>query len=116
MLSEDHVIGKLSDERFASMSAKYDAEQQMLRQEIVTLEAALTADETQAGNIARFIAAVRRCPDIEELTPAIVHEFIEKVIVHEPEGKRKNRTQCVEIFFNGVGPIDTNRLLSRSSS
>ena len=106
---EDRVAGKLSDERYERMSVKYDDEQQTLRQELVTLEAALTADEAKAGTIDRFIANVRRCPDVQVLTPAIIHEFINRIIVHEPESKRKNRVQKVDIVFNGVGPIDTSR-------
>ena len=105
---EDNVVGKLSDERFHNMSIKYEQEQVTLRQELVTLEAKLAADEGRAGDADRFIAAIRRCPDIQELTPAIIHEFIERIIVHEANGERgRNRTQRVEIIWNGIGAFET---------
>ena len=104
------MAGKLSDERFASMSAMFDEEQQALRQEIVSLETALTADDARVEKVNRFIASVRQCPDIYELTPGIIHEFIERINVHESTGRGTNRTQRVDIVFNGVGSVDVARL------
>ena len=49
---------------------------------------------------------VRRYTTIEELTPAIVHEFIDRIIVHEPEQARGDRRQKVEIIYNNIGAVD----------
>lgn len=46
---------------------------------------------------------VNRYTEIEKLTPAIVHEFIDRIIVHEPEQARGDRRQKVEIIYNNVG-------------
>ena len=44
---------------------------------------------------------------VTELTPEIVHEFIEKIVVHEKEVKwSKHAPQTVEIYYNGIGFID----------
>nr|WP_242823007.1 DUF4368 domain-containing protein [Syntrophobotulus glycolicus] len=51
---------------------------------------------------------LRRYTEIKELTPAIVHEFIDRIIVHEPEQARGDRRQKVEIIYNNVGAV--NRL------
>jgi len=40
------------------------------------------------------------------LTPAIVHEFIDRIIVHEPEQARGDRRQKVEIIYNNIGAVD----------
>jgi hypothetical protein len=53
---------------------------------------------------------VRRYTDIQELTPAIIHELIDKIIIYEPENKRKNRVQRIEIIYNGIGAIDAESL------
>ena len=56
-------------------------------------------------NADRFMAVVDRYTDIQKLTPEIVREFIEKIVVHkrsEPH-KKKNYTQQVEIYFNFMG-------------
>ncbi len=53
-------------------------------------------------NADRFMAVVDRYTDIQELTPEIVREFIEKIVVHErsERWKKKNYTQQVDIYFN----------------
>lgn len=47
----------------------------------------------------RFVSIVRKYEEITELTPEIMHEMIEKVIVHAPESGRANRTRQVDIIF-----------------
>jgi len=60
----------------------------------------------QASGVDRFIDTVRRYTEIETLTPAIVHEFIDKIIIHEPEQARGNRRQRVEFIYHKIGKID----------
>ena len=43
---------------------------------------------------------------IKELTPAIVNEFIKKIIVHAPEKADEKRVQKVDIIFNFAGEIN----------
>lgn len=57
-------------------------------------------------NVDRFLSIVRRYTEIEELIPAIVHEFIDRIIVHEPEQARGDRRQKVEIINNNIGAVD----------
>ncbi|AOT71302.1 recombinase family protein [Geosporobacter ferrireducens] len=47
----------------------------------------------------------------EELTPAIVHEFIDRIIVHEPEQARGDRRQKVETIYNNIGAVDRLSLM-----
>uniref|UniRef100_S0DGQ6 Putative TnpX site-specific recombinase family protein n=1 Tax=termite gut metagenome TaxID=433724 RepID=S0DGQ6_9ZZZZ len=63
-------------------------------------------DDGKAVNVDRFLTLVRKYTTIEELTPAIVHEFIETIVVHEAEGGRKNRTQKMVIVYANMGAID----------
>jgi hypothetical protein len=53
-----------------------------------------------------FLSVVRKYTEIEELTPAIVHEFIDRIIIHDPEQARGNRRQKVEIIYNNIGAVD----------
>lgn len=36
----------------------------------------------------------------------MINEFVEKILVHQAEGKGASRTQEVEIFFNFVGKVE----------
>ncbi|MDR1320610.1 MAG: DUF4368 domain-containing protein, partial [Gracilibacteraceae bacterium] len=103
-LYEDRAAGKITEERFEKLSAKYEDEQAALSEALAATERQIAEIEQKTANADRFIALVRRyTAGIEELTPAIVHEFIDKIIVHEAESKRKNRTQKIEIFYNNIG-------------
>jgi hypothetical protein len=58
-------------------------------------------------NAERFLTIVGRYTDIQKLTPEIVREFIEKIVVHErsERWKKKNFTQQVDVYFNFVGKV-----------
>lgn len=42
--------------------------------------------------------------------PAIIHEFIDKITIHQPDSPRKNRVQKVEIIYNNIGVFDLSSL------
>ena len=59
-------------------------------------------EESKSADVDRFLSVVERYTDIPELTPCILHEFVEKIIVHaasDPKGK--NRTQEIDIYYKG---------------
>ena len=54
---------------------------------------------------------MERYTDIPELTPCILHEFVEKIIVHaasDPKGK--NRTQEIDIYYKGIGALEMSKV------
>ena len=57
-------------------------------------------------NLDRFLAIVKKYTEIEKLTPTILNEFVEKIIVHAPDKSTGKRVQQVEISYNCVGMID----------
>ena len=68
----------------------------------------IKGQESKLGDVNEFLSIVQRYTSIKELTPAIANEFIDRIIVHEPEKKRGNaRTQKIEIIYNGVGSFET---------
>ena len=46
-----------------------------------------------------FINVVHKYDHINELTPEIMHELIEKIVVHAPDNSRGYCTQKIEIHF-----------------
>lgn len=76
---EDNVVGKISDERFATMSMAFEEEQQMLKSAIPEMETYLESETDKTDSLQRFIDRVKRVTQLTELTPEIVHEFIEKM-------------------------------------
>ena len=98
-LYEDNVSGKISDERFEMMSKNYEAEQKELRQIIPELSQFIEAREQKNADTAQFIGIVRKYSEIPKLTPEIMHEFIEKIVVYAPDKSSGHRTQQIDIHF-----------------
>lgn len=101
-LYEDNVIGKVSDERYATISMSLETEQGKLKTKVPKLETELENVKIATEGLQRFIEKAKA---ITELTPELVHEFIQKIVVGKPEYKDGKRYQSVEIYYNGVGII-----------
>lgn len=104
-LYEDNATGKISDERFATMSMSLENEQSELKDRIPALEDELENAKVKTEGLQRFIDKAKRVTRLEALTPELVHEFIEKIVVSAPEYKDGKRYQEVAIHYNGVGII-----------
>lgn len=68
--------------------------------------------ESQTANVDRFLSIVRQYTDIPELTPHILHEFVEKIIIHNAEDpySRTNRRQEVDIYYKGIGILEMSKV------
>lgn len=102
-LYEDNLDGKISDERFARMSAGYDNEQKELERRIDELKAAIDQEEQQTVDVERFLALVRKYTDLQELTAEIVREFIEKIYVYQTQTINGHRVRRIKIVYNCIG-------------
>jgi hypothetical protein len=102
---EDHVAGRLNDERFAKLAADYETEQRLLTDRVSVLEADLAEQGEKAANVGKFLATVRKYTDIRELTPTILQEFIDRIYIHEPDRSSGKRQQKVDIHHNFVGEL-----------
>ena len=106
-LYEDSVTGRISDERFTELSADYEAEQKELKARAAELQAEIGKVKDAAMNAEKFMGIVRKYTSFEELTPTLLREFIEKIIVHECSyDEHKNRRQEIEIYYSFVGKVD----------
>lgn len=108
-LYEDHVMEKISEERFRKMSDDYEAEQKSLTERVSVLKTTLDAAKEQNLNIDRFLKQVKGYTDITELDGEIIREFIEKIIVYKAEKVDGVRTQRIQIIYNSIGAIEVPR-------
>ncbi|MGF0022016.1 DUF4368 domain-containing protein [Acidaminococcus fermentans] len=102
-LYEDNLDGKISNERFIKLNANYEEEQHTLIDRMHELKDQLAASEQNATNTDDFLAIVRKHTDIQELTPEIIREFVEKVYVYQPEQIDGHRVQRIKIVWNCIG-------------
>ena len=102
---EDNVKEKLSDERYATLSSSLETEQKDLQTKLPAMEEDLNQQVSQEEGLQRFVSKAKQITALQELTPELVHEFIEKIIVHEKKYHDGKRYQIIEIYFYGVGII-----------
>lgn len=100
---EDFAAGRLNEKRFAQLSEGYEQEQAELETETAALQAELTGFEAENANTGRFLDLVKRYTDFTELTVPMLHEFVEKVVVHESDKSSGKREQRVDIHLNFIG-------------
>lgn len=101
-LFEQVALGSLSQERFDTLTATYEAEQKALKAKIDSLQKNVSNRCGDEENIMRFFKVVQRHEYVTKLTAAILHEFIENVVVYQAEGQRLSRTQEVVINFRFI--------------
>ena len=99
---EDNISGKLTDERFRNLSINYDKEQQELK---IKIEQLSNEIENKDTDITQFISNVKKYTEIDKLTPEILNELIEKIIIHQTEKVNGKKVQEIDIYYRGVGII-----------
>ncbi|MBP1578055.1 MAG: DUF4368 domain-containing protein, partial [Oscillospiraceae bacterium] len=107
-LYEDNVLGRIPDEQYRILSSEYTHEQAKLKEDIPALEQRLEKLKDSLSNVARFVERAKRYEDISELTPELLHLFIEKIVVGE-RAEKYSRTapQEIRIYYRDVGLMDT---------
>ena len=104
-LYEDNVKGKMTDERFDFLAKSYETEQAELRAKTEELKKIIAATEQDNDNLKKFLKIVEHYLCIEELTPEILHSFIDKIYIDETEIFDGKKMQGVRIVYNFVGAI-----------
>ena len=105
-LYEDNAKGKISDERYAALSMAYEEEQRKLKAEIPGMQRCLETETDRTEDLQRFILKVKQLTEIRELTPELIHQFIDRIVVHAPKYLDGKRHQVVDIFYSGVGILN----------
>lgn len=100
---EDNVSGKLTDKRFELLSQEYEQEQTELEQSIGRLQSELDSFHADSAKADKFIEIVKKHTDFSELTPQMIAEYIEKIVVHEADKSSGERQQAVDIYLNFIG-------------
>lgn len=108
---EDNASGKLSDDRFARMSRRYEEEQKELAEKIKALRAEIDKQSSQSMTTDMFISLVRKYTRARKLTPRMLNELIEKIEVFNAEKIDGVWEQRLRIHYNCVGVIEIPDLI-----
>ena len=108
---EDNVSGKLSDDRFAKMSRRYEDEQKELAEKIKKLRSEIEKRSSRSMTTDMFIGLVRKYTRARKLTPRMLNELIEKIEVFNAEKIDGVWEQRLRIHYNCVGTIEIPTVL-----
>lgn len=105
-LYESYAADKIPENHFSELLTGYDAEQKNLDTELERLQAEIDRYNTDSVRADRFLELVKRHTEFTELTPTLLNEFVEKVVVHEAVKIEGKRTMQVDIYLNFIGKFD----------
>ena len=101
---EDMILEKIPNNRYEILNNQYETEQRELSKENDGLEKAIKRYEKETDRAKKFIRLIERYDNFDELTPTIINEFVEKILVHKRDRKgSQTANQKVEIYFNFIG-------------
>ena len=108
---EDNVSGKLSNDRFAKMSRRYEDEQKELAEKIKKLRSEIEKQSSRSMTTDMFIGLVRKYTRARKLTPRMLNELVEKIEVFNAEKIDGVWEQRLRIHYNCVGTIEIPTVL-----
>lgn len=112
-LYEDNFSGKLSDERYMIFSREYEDEQHTLKSEVEELKSQIDEQTSKVVNINSFLTVAKKYTSFETLTPGMLHELIEKIVVHEGDKSSGHRIQKIDIYYSFVGDLETSHVVAQ---
>ena len=105
-LYENYMTGTLPEKQYRSLMKRYSDEQAELDKRTVELSELLQAKTASANDIEHFIKIIKKYKEPTSLTAAMARELIDKIVIHETVGRKKDRQQQVDIYYNFIGQFD----------
>ena len=101
---EDSVLGKMPESRYETLISQYSKEQTELKDEIEQIEELLVKFDEERRSGKMFVDLMARYNNFDEITPFMVNEFVDYILVHDRDRKGSiQTTQKIDIYFNFIG-------------
>jgi len=95
-LYEDNALGRITDERYDTLAASYESEQKQLKERVAALEESIKSVVEENANLEKFISMLKYYINLKELTPEILHSFVDRIEVGEKVRYGKTKSQTVK--------------------
>jgi small-conductance mechanosensitive channel len=106
-LYEDNALENIEQDRYQQLSQKYSEEYYLLKKELDETQTHLSDQISTSQQMKKFIKLVESYCEFNEITPTVINEFINKLVVHERDKKgAKLFVQHVEVHFNYIGKFE----------
>ena len=109
--SDDHKLTDLLYLCHAHLTYGVSCEEILttIRERFVEIKNELSQMGTMDRERSTFIRSVRKFMEMDVLTAPLLQELIERIEIHETEGKGKDRTQHIVIYYQFVGYLEYPR-------
>lgn len=105
-LFEANICGKITDERFITMTASYEKEQKNLTASVENWKLELENAQQQEVDMRQLLRALREFTEVKQLTPELVNTLIQRIEVHGKEKVNGRNRVKVDIYFTAVGMVN----------
>lgn len=102
----DKIKGDVPQDVFLNLSQQFIAEQHSVSEEIQALSQEENEVFKKSQDINRFFEVINRYDCIDKLTYEILHDFVEKIEVHEGVKVGRCKRTSIDIYFVGVGLLN----------
>lgn len=104
-LYEDRQLGHMPARQVDRLIAQYDQEQEELESKVSSLEVKIEEEKSGRSDPERFLKAIRKYRDFDELTQDMVFELIDQIDVHQADMDEETgeRSQQIDITFSFIG-------------
>lgn len=73
---------------------------------IAELQELIDSSKQSEYDLKEFLKNIRKYPAPKELTPELLNDLVDKIIVHAPDKSSGHRKQKIEIYYKAVGIIN----------
>ena len=98
------------------LSQSYEAEQNRLEAETVTLQQEIEVQERQSENLEKFIRKAHKYVKLETLDPYALRELVSAIYVEAPDKPSGERRQSIHIKYDGLGFIPLDELMKKETA
>ena len=95
---EDNALGKLTDQQYTSLHSGYEQEAALLDCRISELSQQITETFSGSRDEKNWMEFVHRHTMIKELTYENIHEWIDRILIYEPD--KETNTRRIEIYYS----------------
>jgi len=96
---EDKALYRITEQQFAMLTSGYEREKQNLTDRVATLEKQAEKTLNHKPEENKFMQIIEKYSDLQELTYENIHEFIDRIMIHEFDPKTNTRKIEVEYGF-----------------
>lgn len=67
------------------------------------IQSFLETETDKTESLQRFIQKVKQITELKVLTPELIHEFVDKIVVYAPKTIDGKQVQLLDIYYSSVG-------------